>query len=508
MDLSKLSNEDLIALKNKDYSKLSNEGLQYAHEMRQQKPSGGTASPQFDNSAQGNQGSNPGSITQKNQGFVQNAKNLWNAGINSPGVQAQLKEGAQHPITGMDDPVYQALGLASGSSAKDLVLGAARGLRNFIAPAAQRAEVLNKVKNIGELEPYVASKVSEAKGLFNKQEISPRMLEQQSRLQGNVIKVNPEELKGLSPELDAYANSISVKQPDPYGSYFRPGSKAFSTGKPAVEGVPGQSTVVTHGYSGEAPKVPDNYGYPTEGMGIRPPTPEPIAKPFSTVSSPGTPGTPAQAGGSTSFSVPLAPVYSEIEIPAEEGLKIRAMLNDVAGWKAHPIDPLKAQALDSQVAKVHQGLASKLQEIDPAMGPLSQEMKSAYGLQNSALKGAGKNPVGSVLSADTPAGLVKKGRLSSFDEGAGSNLGQLGEDIKTAQDRLKPIEWSDLLNPTKTLKTLGKAGANKAKIGYDAAAEALTPQLQKLIGTGGSPAVAGDLSRFIPATYNITRGND
>jgi hypothetical protein len=165
-----------------------------------------------------------------------------------------------------------------------------------------------------------------------------------------------------------------------------------------------------------------------------------------------------------------------IEMPAPDALDLRQELNNVAGWKAHPMDAARAQAMDSQAAAAHQNLAQQFSGIDPTMEPLSQELQQAYTTQKQAIGSAGKNPIGTVLQSDAASGLAKKGRLGRFDEGAGSDLSGLGKNIKTANDRLRPLSLSDLFSIHGPEQAATKLASPMTR-GYDAAAEAVSPAL-------------------------------
>lgn len=280
------------------------------------------------------------------------------------------------PVTGMEDPAYAAMGLSGEAPLWALGKLAPQALKKFLKPAAERSEVLSKVKNVAELEPYVQGKVNQAAELFNKKQISPRMLEQESRMAGNTVKLDPKSLEGLSPEIDMIAKSLT----------------------------------------------PDTSG--------------------------------------------LA------ELPATEALKLRAELNKISGWKASPMDPSKAKALDTQASAAHQNLAEQFSNIDPAMAPLSQELQQAYTTQKQAIGTAGKNPIQAVTSGGGAGGLAKQGRLARFDEQAGTNLKGLGENIQLAQQRLEPLGLETLLNPKKLASQAGGLVGRP----YDALAEMLIKQ--------------------------------
>lgn len=256
---------------------------------------------------------------------------------------------ASHPqaVTGMEDPALQyGLGMAGPESAASMI----KGLANFLKPAAKRAEVSQKVKNVGELEPYVQGKINEASEMFNKKQIGPRMLEQESRMAGKTVKVDPKSMQGLDPDIDSVINSYPI----------------------GVDGL--------------------------------------------------------------------------AEIPAQEALKLRAQINKVAGWKSSPGDPMKARALDEQAAMAHKNLAEQFSSADPAMEALSKELQQAYNIQKQAVGSAGRNPINSVVANDGVSGLAKKGRLANFDEQAGSELAELGQNIKTANDRSRPMGMSDIFS--------------------------------------------------------------
>lgn len=410
-----------------------------------QKPAGNISSPQFDNPTQGNQGSNPGSVTQNNQSNFSKIASFV-GGIpeaiqHAPDIVPGLKErrlaiekarGPQQnlPDTGMNDPAYQAMGLMSPSS----VLSLAKyipGVKGLLGRGAQRAAVMDMVKNEATLGPAVSEGLGDAEKIFNAKQITPRMAEQRQLIEGKTVKFDPESLKGIDPALDAQLESMKMYQPDPYGVHTRTG--AFSTGKPGVEAVPGQRTVVTHGYAGEAPKAPENFGYPTEGNGIRPPVAEPVAKPFSEVSSPGTPGEAPVAGGKVPFETPSRPYYSEGEVPAADLMKLRAKLNELSQFKPGALYSEEATAKAQKAREAGDMIRAKLNDLHPDMARLSDEMQHYSKLRDTVLTPGDKRPISAI---EAPVGSDKASNLSQFDEAAGTRLRQIGQDVSTAKSRL------------------------------------------------------------------------
>lgn len=447
------------------------------------KPAGGTASPQFDNPAQGNQGSNPGSVTQNNQSNFSKIADFV-GGIpeaiqHAPDVIPGLKERRlqieqqrstpeyksthPEPSTGMDDPAYQLMGLVSPSS----VLSLAKyipGVKGLLARGAQRANIMDIVKNEANLGPAISEGLGDAEKMLNAKQITPRMAEQRQLIEGKTVKFDPDSLKGIDPSLDAVLEKMKMYQPDPYGVSGRTG--AFSTGKPGVEAAPGHSTVVTHGYSGEAPKVPDNFGYPTEGMGIKPPAAEPVAKPYSEISYPGTPGEAPTAGGNVPFETPARPHYNEGEIPAEDLMKLRAHLNQLSQFKPGALYSEEAMAKSQQARDAGDLIRARLNDLHPDMARLSDEMQHYSKLRDTVLNPGDKRPISSI---EAPLGSDKASNLSQFDEAAGTKLRQIGQDVSTAKSRLGQGDGG---------MPLSKYGALNKLLGliprsYDAAAQGL-----------------------------------
>jgi hypothetical protein len=94
----------------------------------------------------------------------------------SPGFVEREMQNAPHTIMG--DALRNAPMAGAGAINPSIEQGigyAAGKLKNFLAPAAARSEVLSKVKSPTELEPYVQGKINEAKDAFNeRQRISTR----------------------------------------------------------------------------------------------------------------------------------------------------------------------------------------------------------------------------------------------------------------------------------------------------------------------------------------------
>lgn len=335
-------------------------------------------------------------------------------------TDAMIERGQkEHPFDPMSDPVYKyGLGLASEVSLPQAIRagvkalpGIGNKLKEFLAPAAKRAgarEALQGPDALGYLQNTAANTAEK----FNKSQIGPRMLEQESRLKGNTIRLNPEDLKGVSPELDQYAQSIAVQKP-----------------------------------------ATDSAGYST------------ITK-------------------QSDF-----PSEASIEIPAEEGLKVRKMLNDAAGWKQHPTDPTRAKAVDDKAASLHSWLSDQFHTIDPSMEPLSQEMQNAYNVQKAATGKALRVP--GVNSA-----AVKDAAVRKYGEMSGVDLQGLGEVAnESGSSSINPFAMT---SPKGIVKETLKSATGPIKRGYENAAHSFVNQ---------EPVSSSDKLRALFNTYKTQNGD-
>lgn len=91
-----------------------------------------------------------------------------------------------------------------------LVSSAGSKLAGLFKPASARSAVLSQVKNEAGLGDYVANQISEASEKFNKKQISPRMLEQYARADQQSIPFNPNDYKGIHPDIDAQMAQIEA----------------------------------------------------------------------------------------------------------------------------------------------------------------------------------------------------------------------------------------------------------------------------------------------------------
>lgn len=216
MDVSKLSDADLTALSNKQYDKLSNEGLNYLHGQSRGTPSGPdnahssgiSSKPVGENTASQSSDWWKKSTSDRIQDFVKHPGEAFQ----QHNTQEQQANPNTIPVTGMDDPALKIAGMVSPESALSLVKSVPKignALSSFFAPAAQRSEVLGKVKNIAELEPYVQGKVNEANEMFNAKNMGTPMAMQNSILNGKMVKIDPKSIQGLSPELDQLVSKMN-----------------------------------------------------------------------------------------------------------------------------------------------------------------------------------------------------------------------------------------------------------------------------------------------------------
>lgn len=119
----------------------------------------------------------------------------------------QYQTSHPQPETGMNDPAYTAMGLAS--EAPIWALGKfIPGMKSLVKPGAERAAVMDLVKNEEKLGPAVSQKIGEATEQFNKTQIAPRMLEQQARASEQAVPFNPGEFTGIHPKIDQMVEQL------------------------------------------------------------------------------------------------------------------------------------------------------------------------------------------------------------------------------------------------------------------------------------------------------------
>lgn len=171
MDLSKLSNADLIALQNKQYDKISNEGIQHLHSQAQ---------PQL----------NPTS------------ENTTKPTVNAQPLRNALDGNSGNPVSDKFVKSLQTGGI--GVAPMQIAESAVSGLRQMIAPTVERAGLAKMLKQTPEkIEPYVAGKISGAKQAFTDKSITPLMERQQALAEGRTVQIKPQDYMGHSPEADA-----------------------------------------------------------------------------------------------------------------------------------------------------------------------------------------------------------------------------------------------------------------------------------------------------------------
>lgn len=461
MDVSKLSNEDLLALHNKQYDKLSNEGLMALHGQSQPKapePQAGVAQ------------NSPGLI-EKGLSLIPGMKERYDK-IHAFRDTPEYKSEHPSPVTGMEDPVYQyGVGLAGPESLASMF----KSVGKFFAPAAQRSEVLSKVKNVGELEPYVQGKINEASEMFNKKQIGPRMLEQNARAENQIVPIDVSKIRGIHPEVDqilAQAEEASLKQPYSAGAdnlslsssegggltskpfpeipskTHGPGEDFYNQiGNAEFKGIPEKVNLPDTMYpksSSWSPSVKSNYNK----SGVSNQTPiksNTDMYPKSSNWEPSSKTPYSSLGSKPASSIEKSQMYSSespeavINLPMKEVLDIRRKLNSVTPRFDDP-------TFKDKVLNAGNYVRGSLSKVDPSIEPLSKELQDAYAVQKQALGNANRNPVTSIVQNQGATGLAKRSRLARFDEQAGSDLSTLGKNIKTANDRSRPLSLTDLFS--------------------------------------------------------------
>ncbi len=313
----------------------------------------------------------------------------------------EYKSSHPTPVTGLEDPAYSlGVGLVGPESLASMLSSGAKGLKGFFKPAADRAEVASKVKNITELEPYVQSKVSDASKAFMEKQVTPRIEQQYAKATEQYVPFKKEDFLGIHPELDAKVSELSQLHGD--------------------------------------------------------------------------------------------------EIPMSKALDLKADLNSKTKFKT--VGPwADTQAAQSKALDAGNKLRESINTVDPSVGQLSDELKTAYGVKKAALGNASKNPINALLPNDSAAGLAKKGRLATFDEQAGSDLSTLGRNIQTASDRVRPMKIGDLISIHGPKQVINKATAPVFNT-YDkiAQSQVAAPDVD----------IAQKLRAFLQKSYGVSGSGD
>lgn len=435
MDLSKLSNEDLMALKNGDYSGVSDEGLKYL-KTSQQPSLGEKVSHGFerlDAYTGAPTRAAVSNLVDKNFPYVHPGNAVLAAYDQMGRPASTAPTGAQQmgalgvPEQGPISPNVAKLMALSGlktGGLPGLVLGGGLGLlgaypRGTLGFVAQNAEnpinavptvlrnvvggankaikgaaaqniVNQKVKNIAEFSHFIADKVNEAKNLYRENQLVPRMAEQQALVSGKTVKINPDDFIGYRTDLDSEMNAL----------------------KDQIKG---------------------------------------------------------QTYGANSYQ---APKISEIEIPAEDALRYRAMLNKGANYGPQELsNEGLAEAKDAAAEAAGNQMRSKINALDPKVAELSDELRNKYALQK-AVVGRPDKPI-APTSVIKGTELGKKSNLAQFDQLAGTDLYNLGKRSDLAQRMYNESRAADVIgSPWKVLMDKAKG------YGYDAlgpAAENVAP---------------------------------
>jgi hypothetical protein len=112
-------------------------------------------------------------------------------------------EGELNMIQAPDRLVNGAIGTAIGG----LMTGAAEGTKYL----ADKSRMVGRVKNSAQLSADVKDEIDSALGSLDQKYIKPRQEQVKQILAGSEVELNPETLKGISPGLDKYAETLSRK---------------------------------------------------------------------------------------------------------------------------------------------------------------------------------------------------------------------------------------------------------------------------------------------------------
>lgn len=168
------------------------------------------------------------------------------------------------------------------------------------------------------------------------------------------------------------------------------------------------------------------------------------------------------------------PKGESVQISPDEYNALSSSVNKASRFKPGlQYDP--ASAAKVQAAKdAGDALRGKGYDIDPEIGQLGSELHDAYSLKDAALKGMGSKPISVVRAGSN---LDKASTLGQFDQQAGTNLGQLGKNIDTAQTRLG---LSPDLTGATGMGSMARQAIGAVPRAIDATAATVKPGVDKL----------------------------
>lgn len=192
-----------------------------------------------------------------------------------------------------------------------------------------------------------------------------------------------------------------------------------------------------------------------------------------------------------------------VAIPMSDALEARAKLNKVSQFKPGLVYSDEAAARNKFARDAGDRLRSQIAvhpEVGQEISQLSDSLQNDYSLRNEVMRSAKKTPISTIKGSN----LDKESNLARFDQKAGTNLSQTGQDIATAESRLgsetpSPFSKGDILKSA-ARQTVGRGGRI-----YDAAAQGLAPFI-------GNPMAQKVLSKAPASLYyllnNQNQGQD
>ncbi len=177
------------------------------------------------------------------------------------------------------------------------------------------------------------------------------------------------------------------------------------------------------------------------------------------------------------------------EIPMKDALDLRAAVNNKSMFKDLGPYSDEIAARSQKALGAGDTLRNAINTTDPEIGKISSDLKDDYSLRKAVTKGSDKRPISAV---EAPIGSDKASLLSQFDERAGTNLRQYGQDISKAKSRLGQSAgaWSPGSYAAITNKAVGYAPR-----AYDSLASMMQPAAQAAGNALQSP-VGKQLGQF------------
>lgn len=172
------------------------------------------------------------------------------------------------------------------------------------------------------------------------------------------------------------------------------------------------------------------------------------------------------------------------EIPMKDALDLRAALNNKSMFKDMGPYSEEIAARSQKAVDAGNSIRQSINTVDPNIGAISGELQDAYSLRKAVTKGAAKRPISTV---EAPVGSDKASLLSQFDNAAGTDLRQYGQNITKAKSQLGQSQgaWSP-----GSVAAIANRVAGVAPRAYDSLATMLQPAAETVGNAAQSPVAS------------------